>query len=73
MVSDANPSDRVAEARRAIERDARELRTRAHGTRAKVVAALNGIAEIRQLLGVVMPRRRPAPAGDDGAAPRHDR
>jgi hypothetical protein len=25
------------------------------------------------MLGVVMPRRRPAPAGDDGAAPRHDR
>jgi len=73
VVSDANPSDRLAETRRAIERDAHELRTRARGTRAKVLAALSGIAEIRQMLGVVLPRRRPAPAGDDGAAPRHDR
>jgi hypothetical protein len=71
VVSDANPSDRLAETRRAIERDAHELRTRARGTRAKVLAALSGIAEIRQMLGVVMPRRRPAPTGDDGAAPRH--
>jgi len=81
VVSDANLSERLAGARRAIERDAHELRARAHGTRAKVLAALNGIAEIRQVLGVVMPRRRPAPPredrpvpiADDGAAPRHDR
>ena len=73
MGSDANLSERLAGARRAIERDAHELRTRARGTRAKVLAALSGIAEIRQMLGAVMPRRRPAPAGDDGAAPRHDR
>jgi hypothetical protein len=80
VVSDADPSDRLADARRAIERDAHELRARAHGTRATVLAALSGIAEIRQVLGVVMPRRRPAPRredrpasiGEDGAAPRHD-
>lgn len=81
MVSDADPPDRLTGARRAIERDARELRARARGARAKVLAALSGIAEIRQALGVVLPRRRPAPAredrpapvGEDGAAPRHDR
>jgi hypothetical protein len=58
MVPDADPSDRLAETRRAIERDAHELRARAYGARAKVLAALSGIAEIRQVLNVVVPRRR---------------
>jgi len=73
VVSDANPSDRLAETRRAIERDAHELRARADGARGKVLAALSGIAEIRQVLGVVIPRRRPASVEEDGAPPRHGR
>lgn len=81
MVPHADPSDRLADTRRAIERDAHELRARADGARAKVLAALSGIAEIRQVLSVVMPRRRAAPADDpragslreDGAGPRSDR
>ena len=69
MVPHADPSDRLADTRRAIERDAHELRARVSGARAKVLAALNGLAEVRQVLGVVMPRRRDrAAAGhDDGA------
>ncbi|HET7263339.1 MAG TPA: hypothetical protein VFL28_01630 [bacterium] len=68
MVPHADPSDRLADTRRAIERDAHELRARARGARAKVLGALSGLAEIRQALGVVMPRRRErAPAAyDDG-------
>ena len=58
MVPDADSSDRLAGARRAIERDAEELRARAQGARGMVIAALNGIAEIRQVLAAVMPRRR---------------
>lgn len=74
MVSHANPSDGLADARRAIERDAHELRARAYGARVRVLAALGGIAEIRQILGVVTPRRRDRAAGapDDGTA-RSDR
>lgn len=81
MVPDANLSERLAGVRRAIERDAHELRARGHGARAKILAALNGLAEIREVLGAVMPRRRPAPAGEDrparaqedGARPAADR
>ena len=69
MVPEADPSDRLAETRRAIERDANELRARAGGARAKMITALSGILEIRQILSAVMPRRRPAPAREDGAAP----
>ncbi len=73
MVPDADPSDRLAETRRAIERDAEELRVRAGGARAKLLTALNGIVEIRQILSAVIPRRRPAPAREDGAGPPFDR
>lgn len=65
MVPDADSADRLAGARRAIERDARELRARADGARGTVIATLNGIAEIRQVLAAVMPRRRDG----DGPAP----
>jgi hypothetical protein len=58
MVPDADPSDRLAGTRRAIERDAHELRARVYGARAKVIAALTGIVEIRQLLSVMLPQRR---------------
>lgn len=58
MVPDPDSSDRLAGARLAIERDAEELRARAHGARGMVIAALTGIAEIRQVLAAVMPRRR---------------
>ena len=69
MVSHANPSDGLADTRRAIERDAHELRARAYGARARVLSALSGLAEIRDVLGVVTPRRRERPAvpPDDGA------
>ena len=69
MVPDADPSDGLADARRAIERDAHELRTRAHGARAGVLAALGRLAEIRQVLRIVTPRRRDRDASppDDGA------
>ncbi|HEV2440791.1 MAG TPA: hypothetical protein VGX97_12095 [bacterium] len=81
MVPDADPSDRLAETRHAVERDAHELRARAGGARAKLLAALGGIVEIREILAVVLPRRRPAPAredrpapaGGDGSGPPHDR
>lgn len=71
MVPDADPSDRLAETRRAIERDAQELRARAGGARAKVLAALGGILEVRQILSAVIPRRRDGRAAgrDDGAPP----
>ena len=69
MVPDADPSDRLAETRRAIERDANELRARAGGARATMLTALGGILEIRQILSAVMPRRRPAPPRGDGAGP----
>lgn len=69
MVADAGPSDRLAETRRAIERDAHELRARASGTRATMTAALAGIAEIREILSAVLPRRRDR----DGAGPDGDR
>jgi len=68
VVPDADPSDRLAETRRAIERDAEELRVRAGGARATILTALNGIVEIRQILSAVIPRRRPVPAGEDGDA-----
>jgi hypothetical protein len=58
MVSNADPSDRLAGTRRAIERDAHELRARAYAARAKVVAALHSITEIRQMLSAVLPHRR---------------
>lgn len=58
MVPDADPSDRLAETRRAIERDARELHARAYATRAKVAATLGGITEIRETLSAVLPYRR---------------
>jgi hypothetical protein len=67
VVPNADPSDRLADTRHAIERDAQELRVRASGARAKLLAAVNGLAEIRQMLSVLLPRRR------DGAAPSHDR
>ncbi len=69
MVPHADPSDRLANTRRAIERDAHELRVRAGGARVKVLSALSGLAEIRRLLEVLVPRRRErAPAArDDGA------
>lgn len=69
MVPNADPSDRLAETRHAIERDAQELRVRASGARAKLLAALSGLVEIRQMLSVVLPRRRDR----DGAASPHDR
>ncbi len=68
MAPDADPSDRLAETRRAIERDATELRARACGARAKLITALCGILEIRQILSAVVSRRRPASAREDGAA-----
>jgi hypothetical protein len=68
MVPDADPSDRLAETRHAIERDAQELRARAYSARAKVVAALSGITEIRQVLSAVLPHRR-EPAGRNGVGP----
>jgi hypothetical protein len=58
MVPDASPSDRLAGTREAIERDAHELRARAYSARAKAVAALSGMTEIRQMLGAVLPHRR---------------
>jgi hypothetical protein len=58
MVPDADPSDRLAEARRAIERDAKELRARAYAARAKVAATLGGITEIRETLSAVLSDRR---------------
>ena len=81
MVPDADSSDRLAETRHAVERDARELRARADGARATLLAALSGIVEIGQILSVVLPRRRPAPeredrpapAGGDGSGPPHNR
>lgn len=63
MVPDADPADRLAETRHAIERDARELRARADGARAKMLAALSGILEIRQILSAVVPRRRDRDGG----------
>jgi hypothetical protein len=63
MVPDADPSDRLAETRRAIERDAQELRARADEARAKVLAALNGIMEIRQIFSAVSFRRRERDGG----------
>lgn len=69
MVPNADPSDRLAETRHAIERDAHELRVRASGARATLLAAVSGIAEIRQVLSMILPRRRDR----DGAAPSHDR
>lgn len=81
MVPDADSSDRLAETRHAVERDAHELRARADGARATLLAALSGIAEIREVLSVVLPRRRPgpprgnrpAPADGDGSGPPRDR
>ncbi|HLW46693.1 MAG TPA: hypothetical protein VKW09_02895 [bacterium] len=58
MVPHADPSDRLADTRRAIERDAHELRARAYGARAKVVAAVSSLTEIRQMLSAVLPHRR---------------
>jgi len=72
VVPDADPSDRLAETRHAVERDARELRARTDGARAKLLAALSGIVEIGQILSVVLPRRRPAPAREDRPAPAHE-
>ena len=68
MVPHADPSDGLADARRAIERDAQELRSRAGGARARVLAALGGLAEIGRALGVVTARGRDraAAARDDG-------
>lgn len=68
MVPDADPSDRLAETRRAIERDAHELRTRAYEARAKVAAALSSITEIRQMLSAVLPHRR-EPSVRNGVGP----
>lgn len=73
MASHANPPDGLADARRAIERDAHELRARAHSARAAVLAALNGLAEIREVLGVVTPRRRDRAAASHDGAGRPDR
>jgi hypothetical protein len=58
MVPDTNPSDRLTGTRRAIERDAQELRARAYSVRARIVAALGSITEIRQMLSAVLPHRR---------------
>ena len=58
MVPDADPSDRLAEARHAIERDARELHARADATRARVAATLGGITDIRETLSAVLQHRR---------------
>jgi hypothetical protein len=68
MVPHADPSDRLAETRRAIERDAHELRARAYGARAKIVAALSSLTEIRQMLSAVLPHRR-EPAARNGVGP----
>jgi hypothetical protein len=69
MVSDADPSDRLTEARHAIERDAHELRARADAARAKVAATLGGITDIRQTLSAVLQQRR----NRNGAGPHGDR
>lgn len=58
MVPDADPSDRLAEARHAIERDAHELHARVDATRAKVAATLGGITDIRETLSAVLQHRR---------------
>ena len=68
MVPDADPSDRLAETRRAIERDAHELRARAYDARAKVTAAFSSVTEIRQMLSAVLPHRR-GPSVRNGVGP----
>jgi len=69
MVPDADPSDRLAEARHAIERDAHELHARANAARAKVAATLGGITDIRETLTAVLQQRR----NRNGAGPHADR
>jgi hypothetical protein len=68
MVPDADPSHRLAGTRRAVERDAQELRARAYAARAKIVAALSSITEIRQMLSAMLPHRRERSARN-GAGP----
>jgi hypothetical protein len=61
VVPHADSSDRLtgrlATTRDAVERDVRLLRARADTARARVLAALNGIADVRQVLSGMIRRR----------------